>query len=125
MEFTSFRAMSDATQPSPRPLSAAAGTLSSAAEPWVPPGKNKSHLVSRGLPSRREKDAAAVVEARSEAAAERSAVAASLDAAEDAFDRMEHTLDLVTADYEKLIVASTATSVLVSKRLQQLGLSSA
>lgn len=111
-EFTSFRAMQDATHVPPCPRSDAAA----ASDPWLPPGKNKSHAATR-IPSRKDREAAAARLAEEE----RSRVAAALYGTECAFGRLESRIERVTNEYEQHVLAATAASILVTKRLQQLG----
>ena len=111
-EFASFRAMNDHLHNDGRPKSAG--------ETWVPTGKGKFHHRSRGLPSRKEKEAAAVTAAHEEAAFERHGVAARLDDADAAFNRLESTIEDVVREYEEHVIAATAASVLVAKRLSEL-----
>jgi hypothetical protein len=128
-EFSSFRAMSDAVQPPRSPSSAAAHHNSrvhfAAPEPWVPSGPNQSHLRARGLPSRIEREAAAEYAARAEAAADRDSTSLRLDCAEVAFGRLEESIGRLSAEYQQHCVAATAATVLVQKRLAQLGLGAA
>ena len=114
MEFASFRAMNDSPRNKIRPPSAAQ-------DPWLPPGKNRTHQRMLGLPSRQEIESAAVEAAQSEAAAQRSAVAARLTSAEAAFDRLEDQLNEVLRNYEKHVISASASAVLVAKKLSELG----
>ena len=123
-EFSSFRAISESRHRSSdiRPTSAGGrGAATKSAEPWLPNGPNKNHQRSRGLPSKLEREAAANATARSEAAAEVHGVGVRLEGAETAMSRLERTLDRVVASYEQHVVHATASSVLLAKRLGELG----
>ena len=113
-EFTSFRAALDSHQNSPR------AKPGKSAAPWVPGGVGEKHIKSRGLPSKPEKEAAAVEAARADAAAEREALHERLDATSASMDKFDARLSSIVEDFEEHMVASTAASVLVAKRLGQL-----
>ena len=114
-EFSSFRAENDHTRSAPRPSS------TPREGPWLPPGGNKAHLRTRGLPSAAQREAAAVAAAHSEAAAEREEVSAHLSSAESGFARLEDTLESFVHDYEQHVIAASAAAVLVQTKLRELG----
>lgn len=118
-EFSSFRALLDHRHNDVRP-----GTAPSS-EPWLPPGTNKSHQRTRGLPSPRERESAAVAAVRSEAAAERHSVDDRLASVEDAFGRLDHRIDDLVRDYEKHVISASAAAVLLQQKLSELGVGSA
>ena len=123
-EFSSFRAVSEHRTRSNdlRPTSGGGrGVTAKATEPWLPNGANPTHQRSRGLPSKLERESAANAKIRSEAAAEVQGVGVWLEGAETAMSRLERTLDRVVASYEQHVVNATASSVLLAKRLGELG----
>ena len=115
MEFESIRAMNDHRHNHVRPTSAGN------AEPWVPGGPKKSHNVkARGIPTKREEVAVAAARVE-EATMIRDSVLTRLESAEIAFDRLEDTLDAVLEEYQQHVVTASAASVLLQKRLRELG----
>ena len=51
----------------------------------------------------------------------RDSVLTRLESAESAFDRLEDTLDAVLEEYQQHVVTASAASVLLQKRLRELG----
>jgi hypothetical protein len=120
MEFQSFREMVEHRHPVEKRSPNARKT-----SPWVPSGLSEHHLHAKGQ-TKLEREASLVDAARSEAAAEaaseRDLLSQRLTSTEQHMGRLEASLDAVVSDVEEHIVASTAASVLVAKRLAELGL---
>ena len=113
-EFSSFRAANDHRHNDSRP--AFKGDHA-----WLPNGQNVTHQRTKGLPTRAERESAEAASVRAAAAAERDGVATALEGADEAFTRLEAKLDEVVRDYEEHVISATAASVLVTKRLRELG----
>lgn len=114
MEFSTFTAMASERGEAARPASASRSSV-----PWVPNGRGAHHHRTRGLPSKAEREASAGKDA---AAADHASLCSNVDAAEHAMQRLEHRLDGFAAEFEQHVISSTAASVLVAKRLRELGL---
>ena len=94
--------------------------------PWVPSGPSQQHQHCKGIPSRQEQESARrAAEAARAAATEREArLSARLDDADAAMSKLESTIEGVVADFEAHVIGATSASVLIQKRLEELGLAS-
>lgn len=90
-------------------------------KPWLPNGPSRQHLRFKRDASQEQE--ACERERERETAVQRGALMHSqLDAAEAAMHRLEANLDGVVADFEAHVISAASSSVLVLKRLQDMGL---
>lgn len=118
-EFTSFKAMLESPR-APRPNKEAGVPSSTTSKPWVPVTRAQSFNKAQGLPAQ-EKEAL-ILSAKVAADTERATLSTGLDDAEAAVAKLESKLSAFKNDFEQHIIGQQAASVLINRRLVELGL---